>query len=109
MLREAQKSWSGAGAAARAAAGRVEPSIGWDGMKMAVGIRDPGDRAEALDALRGGASPAAVKARFSATKPPEETEERLVKEKERLERTIVNQRKRLDEVEQALAELGDGS
>jgi hypothetical protein len=95
--------------AARAAVFRVDPDVGWDGMKMAVGIRDPGERAEALDALRGGASPAAVKARFSAAKPPEETEERLVKEKERLERTIVNLRKRLDEVERALAEIGDGS
>jgi hypothetical protein len=100
---------STANQAARAAAFQVDPDVGWDGMRMAVGIRDPGDRAEALDALRGGASPAAVKARFSAAKPPEETEERLVKEKERPERTIVNLRKRLDEVEQALAEIGDGS
>jgi hypothetical protein len=93
--------------AARAAAYRMDPDVGWDGMRMAAGIRDPGARAEALDALRGGASPAAVKARFSAAKPPEETAERLAKEKERLERTILNLRKRLGEVERALVELGE--
>jgi hypothetical protein len=96
---------STANSAARAAAFQVDPDVGWDGMRMAAAIRDPGDRAEALEALRGGASPAAVKARFSATKPPEETAERLAKEKERLERTIVNLRERLGEVERALAEI----
>jgi len=90
--------------AARAAAFGVAPDVGWDGMRMAVGIRDPGDRAEALEALRGGASPAAVKARFSPARPPEETGERLAKEKERLERTISNLQRRLEEVERALAE-----
>jgi hypothetical protein len=95
--------------AARAAAFRVDPDVGWDGMRMAAGIRDPGVRADALDALRAGASPAAVKARFSPTKPPEETEERLVKEKERLERTILNLRKRLEEVERALGSMGEGN
>jgi hypothetical protein len=95
--------------AARAAVFRVDPDVGWDGMRMAVGIRDPDARAEALEALRGGASPAAVKARFSQSKPPEETEERLVKERERLERTIRNLRERLAEVERALAELEPGS
>jgi hypothetical protein len=99
---------STANQAARAAAYRVDPGVGWDGMKMAIGIRDPEDRAEALEALRGGASPAAVKARFAAAKPPEETAERLVKEKERLERTIKNLRERLGEVERALVALEAG-
>ena len=90
--------------AARAAAFGVPPDVGWDGMRMAAGIRDPGTRAEALEALRSGSSPAAVKARFSAAKPPEETGERLAKEKERLERTIANLKRRLEEVERALAE-----
>jgi hypothetical protein len=96
---------STANQAARAAAYRVDPDVGWDGMRMAAGIRDPGTRAEALDALRGGQSPAAVKARFATAKPPEETAERLAKEKERLERTIRNLRQRLGEVERALSML----
>jgi hypothetical protein len=85
----------------------VDPDVGWDGMRMAAGIRDPGDRAEALEALRGGISPSAVKARFAAAKPPEETALRLAKEKARLERTIQNLRKRLGEVERALLSLGE--
>jgi hypothetical protein len=77
-------------------------------MRMAAGIRDPATRAEALEALRGGLSPAAVKSRFAASPPPEETAERLAKEKQRLERTIRNLRDRLGEVEKALAML-DGA
>lgn len=96
---------STANSAAKAAAYQVDPDVGWDGMRMAAGIRDPGLRAEALEALRGGLSPAAVKSRFAAAQPPEETAERLAKEKERLERTIRNLRDRLGEVERALAEL----
>jgi hypothetical protein len=95
-----------ASSAARAAAFHIDPDVGWDGMRMAAGLRDPGDRAEALDALRGGISPSAVKARFAAAKPPEETADRLAKEKARLERTIQNLRKRLGEVERALLSLG---
>jgi hypothetical protein len=100
---------STANTAAKAAVYQVDPDVGWDGMRMAAGIRDPRSRAEALDALRGGASPAAVKSLFAASKPPEETRERLVKEKERLERTIQNLRQRLGEVERALAGTGKAS
>jgi hypothetical protein len=95
-----------ANSAARAAVYQVDPDVGWDGMRMAAGMRDPEARALALEALRGGASPSAVKSRFAASKPPEETAERLAKEKERLERTIRNLRERLGEVEKALARLG---
>jgi hypothetical protein len=94
-----------ANSAAKAAVYQVDPDVGWDGMRMAAGIRDHGLRAEALDALRGGLSPAAVKSRFAASRPPEDTAERLAKEKERLERTIRNLRDRLGEVERALREL----
>ncbi len=96
---------STASSAAKAAAYRVDPDVGWDGMRMAAGIRDPGVRAEALEALRGGLSPAAVRSRFAAAQPPEETAERLAKEKERLQRTIRSLRDRLAEVERALATL----
>jgi hypothetical protein len=95
-----------AATAARAAAYGVDPEVGWDGMRMAAGIRDPGIRAEALEALRSGASPAAVKARFAAAQPPEDAAERLAAEKDRLERTISNLHLRLAEVERRLAELG---
>jgi hypothetical protein len=97
-----------AGAAARAAAYRVEPSIGWDGMKMAVGIRDPEARAEAVVALQGGESPASVRSRFSAEKPPAEGPERLLKEKARIERSISLLEEKLAEVERRLSEAGEG-
>ena len=98
---------STASSAVKAAAYNVDPDVGWDGMRMAAGMRDPEARAMALEALRGGASPAAVKSRFAASKPSEETAERLAKEKERLERTIRNLRDRLLEVEKALARLDE--
>jgi hypothetical protein len=94
--------------AARAASYDIDPDVGWDGMRMAATIRDPDARQEALNALRTGQSPAAVKARFSQARPPEDTAERLAKEKERLERTIDNLKKRLAEVERALREFGEG-
>lgn len=95
-----------ASAAARAASYGVEPSIGWDGIRMAAGIRDPGLRAEAVSALQGGASPAAVKARFAADPPPEDRVERLAKEKERIERTIARLEQKLAEIERSMAENG---
>ncbi len=97
-----------ANSAVRAAAFGVDPDVGWDGMRMAAGIRDPEARAEALEALRGGSSPAAVKARFVQARPPEDAAERLAKEKERLERTIVSLKSRLDEVTEALERLEAG-
>jgi hypothetical protein len=96
--------------AVRAAAYSVDPSVGWDGMRMAAGIKDPETRAAALEALKAGSSPAAVKARFASSPPPEDAVERLVHEKERLERSIRSLGERLAEVERRLAEIdGEGS
>jgi hypothetical protein len=94
-----------ASSAARAAEYGIDPALGWDGMRMAAGIRDSEARAGAIDALLGGASPAAVKARFAASPPPEDAAERLIREKERLERSIRNLRERLAEVDRQLASL----
>jgi len=96
-----------AGAAVRAAGYRVDPSVGWDGMKLAASIRDPDQRAEAVSALKSGSSPAAVKARFSASRPSEDSAERLFKEKERIEKSMRLLAERLAEVERRLAEVGE--
>jgi hypothetical protein len=85
--------------AARAASYNVDPSIGWD----------PDRRAAAIEALKGGLSPAAVKARYLVRRDPEEGSERLFAEKERIERTIANLQERLAEVERRLSELGEAS
>lgn len=95
---------STAGAAARAATYSVEPSIGWDGIRMAIGIKDPEQRAEAVAALKGGESPASVKAHFSPSRPEEDPLARLAAEKQRLERTIQRLEERLAEVERKLAD-----
>jgi len=94
-----------ASSAARAASYGVDPGLGWDGMRMAAGIRDPGVRADAIEALKGGSSPASVRSRFLAPPPPEDGVERLEHEKQRLERTIARLGERLAEVEQRLSEL----
>jgi hypothetical protein len=94
-----------AGAAVKAVGYGIDPRIGWDAMKMAAGIRDPETRSEAVEALRGGASPASVRARFSANRPPEDPEERLLKDKARLERSILRLKEELAEIERRLGEL----
>lgn len=96
-----------AGAAARAAGYAVDPSVGWDGMRMAIGFRDPDTRAEAVEALKQGASPAAVKARFSPSRPAGDDAERLFKEKARLEKSMRLLQERLEEVERRLAEVAE--
>jgi hypothetical protein len=91
-------------AAAKASAYNIEPSIGWDGIRMAIGIADPGKRAQAVSALQDGASPASIKARFAPDRPSEDPVERLSAEKEKLERTIQRLEEKLAEVERRLAE-----
>ena len=98
-----------AGVAARAAVYGVEPSIGWDGIRMAAGIRDPERRAEAVAALQGGESPASVKAHFAADPPAVDKVERLAREKERIERTIMKLEEKLAEVERSLEEAQGGA
>ncbi len=94
-----------AGAAVKAAALRIDPSIGWDGMKIAVGIKDEERRAEAVRELASGTSPAAVKARFAAAQAPEDPVERLLHEQRRLERLIDSLNARLEDVRGRLADL----
>ncbi len=94
-----------AGAAVRAVSYGIDPDIGWDGMKMAAGIKDETKRDEAVEALRSGLSPAAVKARFTSPELPQEPSERLLREKERLERMIENLNVKLAEIERMLHEI----
>lgn len=94
-----------ANSAMKAAVYEMDPDVGWDGMKMAAGIRDPERRSGAVEALKSGFSPAAVKARFSAVQEPEETADRLAKEKARIERTISRLNERLEEIDKALTTL----
>jgi hypothetical protein len=94
-----------AGAAVRAVSYGIDPAIGWDGMKMAAGIKDEARRDEAVEALRSGLSPAAVKARFTSPEMPDDPSERLHREKERLEKMIENLSAKLAEIEQRLHDI----
>ncbi len=94
-------------AAVAVQAASIDPSIGWDNMRMAVSFRDPEERAQVVDALKSGASPAAVKGMFRAGPAAEEEDpaDRLLREKERLERSIRSMSARLEEIERKLSEL----
>jgi hypothetical protein len=89
----------------------INPSLGADNMRYIANIRDEGERFNAQKSLLSGKSPDAVKTaqksqRASAlTKTEEDLKENLVKEKSRLEKTIVSLRTRLKEVDAALGKL----
>lgn len=95
-----------ASAAAKAASYGIDPSLGWDAMKMAAGIRDGGLRNEAIAALRSGMSPAAVRAQISPSRPPEDNEERLLRDKARIERSIERLSEELEAIDRRLVEIG---
>lgn len=79
----------------------VNPALGADNMKIIAGIRDDEARSAAEQALLSGdRSPDEVRmeaSRLRAPAPPD-PQERLLREKQRLERTIENLKKRLNEV-----------
>ncbi len=84
----------------------VDPSIGFDNMKTVAGIRSPEKRAEIEKLFQDGAGPVSVRQtmRQSAAKQ-EEPRQKLEREKSRLEKTIGQLSKRLEFVEEALANL----
>lgn len=92
-------------AAVAARAADIDPSIGWDGMKFATSFRDPEIRTQAVEALRSGASPAAVKGMFAAPDAEEDPSDRLMREKDKLERSIRSMTARLEEIERRLSEM----
>lgn len=94
-----------AGAALKAFTLQVPPDLGWDAMKVVAGLRQPQSRATAIDAFRAGKSPDAVKSLVRQDKPPEDTRERLDRERARLERTISHLQERLSAVQSELERM----
>jgi len=80
----------------------ITPEIGADNMRFLAGIRDSDDREAAQTALVKGKSPDTVKIQVRKKDKEEDPHALLEKEKERLERTIANLTKRLDEVKREL-------
>ncbi len=84
----------------------IDPRVGFENMRSLTAIRDDGERGRAQAELLDGHSPDMVKARHAERQTPTDPHEILVRERERLERTIDRLRKRLAEIEKRLAALG---
>jgi hypothetical protein len=85
----------------------LDPALGSDNMKFLAGIRNEEAREEAAEQLEAGKSPDMVRMAaksFNAAKSGEDERERLLKEKQRLERTITALTKRLEEIDETLGE-----
>jgi hypothetical protein len=80
----------------------IDPSVGADNMRFLAGIRNDETRASAENALIKGKSPDSVKIAVRSKGDEEDSQVRLTKEKQRLERTIDSLKKRLDEVNREL-------
>ncbi len=95
-------------AAVKVASVDMDPSYGYEAMKIVASQRSPEKRAKAQQLFSQGNSPDSVKISLS-TKEEESPRERLQKEKERLERNIAKLTARLEHVEQSLASMEDGA
>jgi len=80
----------------------IAAEVGADNMRFLAGIRDSDERKAAETALIKGKSPDSVKVQVRGEEKEEDPVQRLEKEKERLERTIVTLSKRLEEVKKEL-------
>ena len=80
----------------------LNPEVGADNMRFLAGIRDRDDRKAAETALIKGKSPDTVKMAVRGKPETEDPTLKLEKEKFRLERTIENLSKRLEEVKKEL-------
>ncbi len=81
----------------------INPVVGYENMKTLSRIKPGEDRIRAEEAFLSGSSPDSVKSRFTASSSiSEDPVLRLKKEKQRIERSIVNYNKRLVEIENSL-------
>ncbi|GAB1433050.1 hypothetical protein MASR2M29_16750 [Spirochaetota bacterium] len=76
--------------------------LGWDGMKLVSGIKNPDTRNYAIEAFKAGKSQESVKAMIRPQQPENDPKARLDKEKSRIERSIENLKKRLEFIEEEL-------
>lgn len=92
----------------KVAVSNANPALGFDNMKFVASISNADDRKEAETELLQGKSPAGVREMMRRKKHGEDDEdkaEKLEREKNRLERTIASLSKRLELVEEAIANL----
>jgi hypothetical protein len=86
----------------------IDPSLGYDSMKVLAGVRDPDRRSQAERELQAGASLDTVKATLRKRLEDADPRELLQRERERIKRTIEGLRARLKEVEDNLKRLEGG-
>lgn len=81
--------------------------IGYENMKFISKVKEPEERQAALSRLQSGETPDMLKESFASSKKsePEDPEEQLRKERERILNNIEKLNRRLEEIEQ---ELGEG-
>ncbi|MCQ2575611.1 MAG: hypothetical protein MJ162_02635 [Treponema sp.] len=93
----------------KVAAVEINPSIGFDNMKVVASVKKKDDRAEIEQQfVEGGKSPSSVREMMkqkSAQARSEDPKSRLEKEKNRLEKTIAQLTQRLELVEESLASM----
>jgi hypothetical protein len=83
----------------------VNPSIGYEAMKIVASQPTPERRQDAERQLAAHRSPDAVKIHLARPVEEEDPKDRLEKEKRRIEKTIAMLKSRLDQVEQSLSNL----
>ena len=84
----------------------IDPSIGFDNMKMISSIKKSEERAVAQEKIKEGESPVTVRALMKQkASEPVDQRTKLEKEKNRLAKTIAQLQQRLDFVEETLASL----
>jgi hypothetical protein len=83
----------------------LDPQVGADNMRFLAGIRNDDERLAAEAALVKGKSPDTVRSGLRGRGGEEDTQIRLSKEKQRLERTIASLTRRLEEVNKELEDL----
>ncbi len=96
---------SAAKTAMRVGALDINPTLGYDRMKIVAAQGTPEKRMEAERQFSAHRSPDSVKMNLSKKIESEDPKERLEKEKRRLEKTIAMLQSRLDQVERNLSDL----
>ncbi|MGL1894148.1 MAG: hypothetical protein OCD02_21140 [Spirochaetaceae bacterium] len=81
----------------------VEPTLGFDNMKIVANVKDDNQRKKAEESFKQGHSPNEVRAEIKATKPESKvTKKKLESEKTRLEKSIHSLQVKLAELEEKI-------
>ncbi len=84
----------------------VEPSLGFDNMKIVANVKDDSQRKQAEESFKQGHSPNEVRAEINTNKPePTKTKKKLESEKTRLEKSIHSLQVKLADLEMKIDEF----